>query len=394
MNKQSPIHNPRSKIVIAGAGPAGSTLAIRLAQAGLETVLIEREHFPRHKLCGEFISPECLKHFDELGVMESMMSAGGDRIAETRFFESGGRSIAVPSEWFGSGSFALGLSRSEMDHRLLERARNSGVEVHEGTSVTGLDRGDDGRITGITTRASNGEQIVIDGDIFADATGRARVLARLDEKQSERRTPQSVKPAFVGFKSHVRDAEMQTSVCEIYSFAGGYAGLSTVENGLANLCFLIKAETVREFGGDAGTIVDRVVRRNVRAAITLQNVSAATDWLAVAIDGFGAKSPAPADNLFALGDAASFIDPFTGSGMVMAMESSRILADSIVAENGSSGGLRSRYLTEYHNAFSRRLRVCSLLRRTAFAPRVATVAVGLLGVSSTVLQSLARWTRR
>ena len=55
--------NRKSKIVIVGAGPAGASLAIRLAQKGFEVVLIEREKFPRQKLCGEFISPECLASF-------------------------------------------------------------------------------------------------------------------------------------------------------------------------------------------------------------------------------------------------------------------------------------------------------------------------------------------
>ena len=89
------------KIAIAGAGPAGSSLAIRLAEAGFDVTLIEREKFPRHKLCGEFISPECFDHFRELGVLDRMLSAGGDHISETRFYSPSGRNVAVPSEWFG-----------------------------------------------------------------------------------------------------------------------------------------------------------------------------------------------------------------------------------------------------------------------------------------------------
>jgi len=92
--------NSNQPVVIAGAGPAGTSLAIRLARLGLPVTLVERYKFPRQKLCGEFISPECLLHFDELGVLDQMLAAGGDRIYETRFFETGGRSISVPSGWF------------------------------------------------------------------------------------------------------------------------------------------------------------------------------------------------------------------------------------------------------------------------------------------------------
>ena len=85
MKLVNPIRRP--KITIVGAGPAGSSLAIRLANAGFVVTLIERERFPRHKLCGEFISPECLRHFRELGVLDEMLDADGRRIAETRFIQ-------------------------------------------------------------------------------------------------------------------------------------------------------------------------------------------------------------------------------------------------------------------------------------------------------------------
>src|SRR6476619_7300040 len=111
------------KVVIVGAGPAGSSLAIRLAEANIEVTVVEREAFPRHKLCGEFISPECLLHFEELGVREQMLGRGGARISKTAFYAPSGRSVEVPSIWFGTGGTALSLSRAEMDFRLLERAR-------------------------------------------------------------------------------------------------------------------------------------------------------------------------------------------------------------------------------------------------------------------------------
>ncbi|MDQ3798198.1 MAG: FAD-dependent oxidoreductase, partial [Acidobacteriota bacterium] len=113
--------NERRKIVVVGAGPAGAGAAIRLAQNGFRVTLIEREKFPRRKLCGEFISPECLAHFGRLGVLDQMLAAGGERIAKTVFYEPGGKSVAVPSEWFyQGGAGALSLSRAEMDFRLLE----------------------------------------------------------------------------------------------------------------------------------------------------------------------------------------------------------------------------------------------------------------------------------
>jgi menaquinone-9 beta-reductase len=393
MNSQSAIRNPRSKIVIVGAGPAGSSLAIRLAQAGFETVLIERERFPRQKLCGEFISPECLAHFESLGVLDSMLAAGGDRISETRFFEAGGRSVTVPSSWLGDGGLALSLSRAEMDDQLLRRAREVGAGVLEGATVNRLEI-EDNRVRQVIARSDDGRLTEIDADIFVDATGRAGALSKLLEKQDRNRPSSQQKPAFIGFKAHIAGANLDKGVCEIYSFQGGYAGLSNVENKLGNLCFLTRAETVRSFSGGAAEVVANMVLRNKRAAETLQNFTLANEWLAVSINRFGTKSLAPAANLFTIGDAASFIDPFTGSGMIMALESSDVLANVIMVHRGSPELIGSEYLETYRRRFSMRLRVCSILRRTAFMPRLATAVVSSLGVSSTARRFLARATRR
>src|SRR5437763_8723051 len=111
-------------IAVVGAGPAGSSAAIRLALAGKRVLLVEKERFPRQKLCGEFISPECLEHFAELGVLDEMQKSDGAAISETIFYGRGGRGVTVPSAMFGSVyANAVGLSRAEMDLRLMERAK-------------------------------------------------------------------------------------------------------------------------------------------------------------------------------------------------------------------------------------------------------------------------------
>src|SRR6266496_6268238 len=123
-------------VIIAGAGPAGSSAAIHLANHDVRVLLVEQKQVPRAKLCGEFISPECLKHFQRLGVNAEMMSGDPAVLTETVFYARSGRRLTVPSKWFGDG--ALGLSRAVMDHSLLERAREAGVEVLENASVTEL----------------------------------------------------------------------------------------------------------------------------------------------------------------------------------------------------------------------------------------------------------------
>ncbi|QQS39808.1 MAG: NAD(P)/FAD-dependent oxidoreductase [Acidobacteriota bacterium] len=378
------------KVIVAGAGPAGSSLAIRLATAGREVCVIERSRFPRHKLCGEFISPECLAHFSELGVLSSIGAAGGDPIRETVFYALNGNSAVVRSEWFhGSGGAALGLSRAEMDHRLLEAARHAGAAVIEGASVCGAHL-EGGRVAAVEVRFEDGRRETVEGSIFVDATGRQRVLAKYAsaDRSKKRRRP----PSLVGFKAHFSDVGMQPGRCEIYFFRGGYGGLSFVEGGRANHCFLVSSKAARECGGDADSILSNLVFRNARARETLGAAKRQMEWLAVAVEGFGPSDLNPAPNLFAVGDAGAFIDPFTGSGMLMALESTELLAETLLSDSAETAAIR--YSSAHRRRFKGRLRLCAVMRRLAFDPHLASAAVSAAGFSSGFRRMIAVMTRK
>ena len=208
-------------VAIAGAGPAGSSLAIRLANAGLSVLLVEQKAFPREKLCGEFISPECLDHFAELGVLSDISAAGGTSLKETVFFSQSGRGVAVESKWFGRPeTLALGLSRAEMDGILLEHARSAGVDVRQETTVAGLLKGRNGGVSGVKLRGSGGSGTEAAARVTIDATGRTRSLARrLDNGQTPRTAA-----THVAFKTHLTGADLLPATCEIYVYRGGYGG--------------------------------------------------------------------------------------------------------------------------------------------------------------------------
>jgi flavin-dependent dehydrogenase len=401
---KSTVQNLKSKIVIVGAGPAGASLAIRLAQENYRVCLIERERFPRPKLCGEFISPECFEHFRVLGVLDEMFRAGGERIAETIFYAANGKSVGIPNKWFDENeSGALGLSRAQMDLRLLQRAKSLGVEVWEETSTIGL-LNESNKICGLKIRTKNGDAKEVFADLIIDATGRARVLGKLSEKESSRQSAlekgwlkiqnQQFKTQnrFVGFKAHLERVNFEKGVCEIYFFKNGYGGLSRVEDGLANFCFLVKAETVKEFSSDADKIIKKIIFQNQRPAETLKTARPVHDWLAVSVDGFGLRDLNPAANIFAVGDAGAFIDPFTGSGMLMALESAEILARAII-ENSPAQAIAAKYKQEHARKFRRRLFICSLMRRAAFAPTVAKTLITALSVARFPRKLLAQTTR-
>lgn len=401
-------------LLIVGGGPAGTSAAIHLAMQGKHVTLVEKEKFPRQKLCGEFISPECLDHFARLGVGAAMLTAGGTSITKTVFYSSRGTNVAVPSHWFGSTdgggggrNHALGLSRAEMDERLLARARAVGVEVLEEAQVVDL-LIEDGQVCGVRLKV-DGDVRPVRAHLTIDATGRSRTLARRVEfveniKAGARQGRQ--RAALVAFKTHVEGAQVAEGCCEIYFYPGGYGGLNQIEAGRSNLCFIASARDVRACGGAvagerAETVLREIVFANKRARRTLAEARVCSPWLSVALDSFGHRQLAPIDGLLTVGDAASFIDPFTGSGMLMALESGELAASAIAdwlcshrSNNQSFAQLAHTYHTLYHNRFSARLRLCAVLRHAAFAHGLAIeAAISALSANERVRRRLVRATR-
>jgi flavin-dependent dehydrogenase len=377
-------------VVIVGAGPAGSSAAIRLCMAGLRVALIEKKRFPREKLCGEFISPECLKYFEELGVVPEIDRSAGTVLRETIFFTRKGRGISFKSEWFSDhNQTALGLSRAEMDDVLLLRAKKVGVDVHEETTASEVILVE-GKAVGIKIR-SGVETSAIFAGLIMDASGRSNALTRQFENDVIKRPAK-----FVAFKTHLNGAILTENACEIYCYNGGYGGCNRVENGLYNLCFIVSAELVKRIGSDPDTIMRQVVCENHRAANVLHNAKVVKPWLAVPIDRFGRAELVPASGLITIGDAAAFIDPFTGSGILLALESAKIAVTAVVLGSDSGFDLEKIarvYKRDYSATFAGRLRVCSGLRHAAFMPWLAETTISLLDVSDNFRKFVTRSTR-
>ena len=382
-------------VIIAGGGPAGASAAIHLATRGLRVLLAEQKRFPRAKLCGEFISPECGLHFERLGVAERMFAARPARLTATVFYSRQGKSVSVPSAWFGAGGIALGLSRAEMDERLLRRAGDAGVCVLEDAHVVGLIN-EGNRVCGVNVKVAGKEKHYC-APLTLDATGRTRALSRRfgPARNGSKRQPTPL----VAFKAHMEETRGVDSECEIYFYRNGYGGLNSIENGFSNLCFIASARDVRACGADAERVMREVVCQNRRAAQALANARPRTPWLAVSLEGFGRHPVAPADGLLSIGDAASFIDPFSGSGMLMALESGELAAGIIAShlhQNQASPPTRelnAAYESAYHQRFDARLKMCGLMRRAAFVPGLAEMAIRLFGLNERLRHFAARRTR-
>jgi menaquinone-9 beta-reductase len=201
------------------------------------------------------------------------------------------------------------------------------------------------------------------------------------------------KTKFVAFKAHLKNARIAPGTCEIYFFRGGYGGLSHVENGVTNCCFIIRASVVKEFGNDVEKVFREVFLKNRRACEAMSTAEPVFDWIAVSIDGFGEKKLVPAQNLVSIGDAAAFIDPFTGSGMLMAMESAELLSECIPGSSFSFAQIAGNYEFAYRQKFGRRLALCKLMRFASFSPTFAAGAIFVLRLNKTLRHLITKNTR-
>src|ERR1044072_5736636 len=282
-----------------------------------------------------------------------------------------------------------------MDLKRLNNAKESGARVLEEPrfikllfdGAGGADGTDSQKVRGARLRSKDGNEFDVEADLVIDATGRARVLAR-----QVRRKVSSPKPKtkFVAFKTHLRNARVARGVCEIYFFAGGYGGLRWVEDGVTNCCFIIRADVVRAHGNDPGRVWREVFLKNQRAFEAMNAAEPDFDWIAVSIDVFGEKDLTPAAGLISVGDAAAFIDPFTGSGMLMALESSELLAECLAATPFSFEQISRNYRAAYHQKFGRRLALCKLMRPASFSPALADSIIFILRGNKPPRQSLTK----
>jgi flavin-dependent dehydrogenase len=335
-------------VAIVGAGPGGSTLAALLARRGYSVALIDRDRFPRDKLCGEFLSYDALPIVDALGVRQELDARGAPEISSCRIV---GRHRTYA---FDFPHPARGVSRMLLDDALFRCALASGAHA----------------ITATATAVSR-EDVTFDGGAV-----RARVVAGAWGRWG--RFDQQLGRAFVrdhshrnfGFKRHYQTTSDEgRGIIALYSFAHGYLGVNDVEGGITNICGLVHARRLQGHKGRWDAFVE-CIRAEEQ---TLDELYARH---APAQDGFLSSEPvifrarsAVEDGIFMIGDASGVIDPLTGNGMAMAMQSALVAAPFIAAalEGGDRKHNEDGYRARHEELFAPRIawsrRVASLLSR-------------------------------
>jgi flavin-dependent dehydrogenase len=310
--------------LIVGGGLAGSALATSLAEAGRSVVLLERETGPHDKVCGEFLSREALLYLNALGVDPGTL--GACRIHTLRL--STGSSVVAVALPFP----ALSLSRRALDHAVLKRAAAAGADIRLGARVQSLAMG----AGAWRVRLSSGE----------DVTGSAAFLATGKHDLRGWPRPAGLQPDLIGFKMHLRLSPAQAAELaghvELSLFRGGYAGLEPVENGLANLCLLVRRGRYAVLGQSWDALTKAMCADNALLARRLDGAQPSWDRpLAISSIPYGYVRRT-GDGLWRLGDQAAVIPSFAGDGMSIALHSARLAATYF--KNGNTAGAYQRRL--------------------------------------------------
>lgn len=385
-------------VIIIGGGPAGSSAAIRLAEHGVRVLVLEEKRMPREKLCGEFITPECFPTLERLGVMNRMLAQGAQKLTDLSLVVSSGKTVHTPiTNMSEVATWAMSLSRARFDQVLFERAGEVGATCLESIAVKQC-LIEDGAARGVEAMSlAEGKTVRFEAPLIIDASGRS---SRLMVGRSERVAGQRGSRLYA-LKGHLTGVEGIKAQVELYFFPQGYGGLSLVENGLVNLCFIAGESTFKSSGGDAEKIIEHSIMNNKLARNRLSHAQVAGKWFTVGPLVFGRRRLSR-NGVIAIGDASGMIDPFTGTGIQIALRTGELAAESVIASlkspsiEGAQGIFQSvlaGYSAAYEAEFGKRMRVAGLLRRVAFSPAIANSLASVLAVAPGLARKVLQATR-
>lgn len=356
-------------VVIAGAGPAGSTLALRLARAGFSVALVEPRRFPRFKPCGEFMSPECLTLLGEIGVLDDVLALGGHAVSAMQLHGHGALARGTFVQ-VGRASCAwrhgIAVRRERFDDVLLRAALAAGVEFFAGWFADGVARERGGRVVGLHVHRGPGadrEERVIDAAFTVGADGvRSRVAGDLGVRRETawlRKLALTTRYAYPNFGDEA----------EVHFFDGGYFALAPVDAGLLSLN-LVLDERARRNGLARDALLEHWLARVPHLGERLARVERVDPVRGIA--NFACTTTQQTfDGAALVGDAAGYVDPVTGEGIFLALCGSRALAANL-AQALHARRTDREALESYRQARAReidpRARAATLLQRALRHP--------------------------
>jgi flavin-dependent dehydrogenase len=350
-------------VIVVGGGPGGATAATFCTQRGLRVALFEHTRFPRQKVCGDVINPNCWPVLEKLGAAERVRGLPCHKIEAASFAAPTGGVLTVPMP-----RGATAIRRSLFDQALLERARSCGVEVFENETVH--------EVTSerqvITSRGRYQARTAIIG-----ADGRHSVTAR----SAGLMRPPPGGDEHIAFQAHFRAPPALDGRVQLHLFQGGYCGVVRVDADRANLCIVTDRHGAR-FHNDCEALFAHTVQQNPHFRDLGIDPEPLEPWQST--HPLRRPMNVPARNgVFLVGDALRVMEPFTGQGILFALRTAEIVAESIDSHTQPERD----YIADVTALYRQRGRTNEWLRRVLYRERAARTVIPLIRR----LPVLARW---
>lgn len=359
------MNNEQYHIAIVGGGLAGLALSIQSAKAGYKTVLFEKEQYPFHRVCGEYISLESWDFLERLGLPLSQMNlpliktlhvtAPNGKLFETK----------LPLGGFG-------ISRYKLDHELAKLAKAAGVTVLEKTKVNEIQFNNSKfKISEANSSPSGGkpsteglERSSWEGAVVAGTFGKRSNIDVKWNRNFVQQKPNKLNN-YIGVKYHIK-TKHPADVIALHNFENGYCGISQIEDDKYCLCYLTTAENLKQHGNSIEQMQQEVLFKNphlkkifTEAAFLYQSPETISQI------SFDNKSQVE-NHILMLGDAAGMITPLCGNGMSMALHGSKIAFEQIHAflqNRISRTEMEQQFQQAWQHQFAHRLRTGRMIQR-------------------------------
>ena len=367
---------PDAEAIVVGGGPAGSTLAAALAEAGHDVLLLDKARFPRHKPCSDYVNPAGALLLDDMGVLSDALRFGARRMDGMLVHAPDGGRFLADYAGVRPGAGALGLSRLHLDRLLLDRAKAAGVIVRERAHVRDVIR-DNGRVAGVVATIDGTSQD-IRAPLVIGADGRSSAVARSLHLSAPLRWPRKTALA-----AHYRGVTGLDRFGEMHVGYGAYAGLALLEDGLTNVTVVVPDRAVANRAGSIEHLFAATIHSLAEVARKLDGAERVDRIRGVGSMACRARRVS-SDGFLLVGDAASFLDPFAGEGIYEAIRGA-LLAAPVASAALRAGDTSAAALAPYRAA-----------RRRAFGAKraVSWIVQGFVNVPPAMSYVTARLAAR